>query len=309
MRETMLMIATGQMGVGKTYTTEQDLQPYCQRHRKERKVLIFDVNNEEYFLQYKTVLFDIEEIQAAKVAEKKLKKRIITKSEKRIGLLAPGQIRRVAPFTRSGVPMNKVQQRLTFEVLLENFRSGLVFFEDVNKYISAFADDRVTGSFKAIRHLSQDIILHMQSMLPVRPLLIEAAYVFRMHYDGVDLRRMKDRLGSSYEILRLAQLIVDDEFLNKGNPRFYCYVYHKIKKLKGVSEEQFEYACQKYLIENKNATELLAHESAREARRLKPNFDDKEKARHQWILKRKEVYLGIAPPKPARSPKGDSADQ
>ena len=291
MRETALLIATGQMGVGKTHETQKNFSPYLKQHRKHRKILMFDINNE--FLQHKTVLFDIEEVQRAKRLEQKLQKRIISKSEKRIAALAPGQIRRIAPFTRSGVAMNKEQQRLTFEVLLDHFRAGLLFLEDVNKYINAFADDRATGAFKAIRHLSQDIIMHMQSMQPVRPLLLEAATCFRMHYDGIDVSRIKNRLASHYEIFRIAQFIIEDEFLYQNNPRFFCYVYHKTKKIKGVTEKQFDRACEKYMNENKKAVELLAIQFARQSKRLKPNFDDNEKARYQWRAKKKEVYLGI----------------
>ncbi len=291
LRETALMIATGQMGVGKSFITEQMIPDYLSRHYQTRKILIYDINNE--FGKFKTVLFDVEEIQAAKQMERKLKRRILTPTEKRIAQLAPGQIRRVVPFTKHGYGMNTAQKRLTFEVLLEQFNNGLLHFEDINKYISSFQDDKVTGAFKAIRHNSQDIILHMQSMNPVRPLLLEAASAFRMHYDGIDLNTTKfdARFGSHAEILRLAQLVVFDEFLNQNNPRFFCYVYHKTKKLRGITAEQFERAAAKYLILHKGVIQLAALETAHANKRMKPNFNDLEKAKFQWIKQRKEMYL------------------
>ena len=291
LREASLMIATGRMGVGKSYETIENMIPaYMRVHKKKRKVLMFDVNNE--FTKIKSVMFDVEEVQAARQLEKKKRTRILTKSEKRIASLFPGQIRRIAPFTKHGYPMNTEQKRLTFETLLETFRGGLVHFEDINKYISAFGDDKVTGAFKAIRHNSQDITLHMQSMLPVRPLLLEAATCFRMHFDGIDLCTSKfDRFGSHAEIFRIAQLVVKDEFLMQHNPHYFCYVYHQNKKLRGISEGQFERACNEYLTIYKTEVERKALLVAEENKRLKPNFDDKKKAKFQWIAQRKEMYL------------------
>ena len=295
-RETALMIATGRMGVGKSYETIHNMIPaYLKKHKGQRKVLMFDVNNE--FSNIKSIFFDIEEIKQARQLEKKKNTRILTKSEKRIASLYPGQIRRIVPFTRHGYPMNLEQKRLTFETLLENFRGGLIHFEDINKYISSFQDDRVTGAFKAIRHNSQDITLHMQSMNPVRPLLLEAATCFRMHYDGIDLNvsKFESRFGSHAEIFRIAQLVVWDEFLNKNNPHYFCYVYHQSKKLRGISEEQFERAAKEYLVIHRKAVERQALLIAEENKRHKPNFDDLAKARFQWIAQRKEMYLGAAP--------------
>lgn len=286
------MIATGRMGVGKSYETINKLIPsYYARHKKKRKVLLFDVNNE--FSDIKSIAFDVEEIQAARKAEKKRNTRILTKSEKRIAALFPGQIRRIVPFTRHGYPMNTEQKRLTFESLLESYRGGLIHFEDVNKYISSFQDDKVTGAFKAIRHNSQDITLHMQSMNPVRPLLLEAATCFRMHYDGIDLNvnKFESRFGSHAEIFRLAQLVVWYEFLEEDNPRYFCYVYHQSKKLRGISEAQFERAAREYLVRHKKVIEPTALLIAEENRRQRPNADDIAKAKFQWIERRKNMYL------------------
>lgn len=286
MRESLLMIATGQMGVGKSHVTTQLIEQYHKTHRN-RRILIFDVNNEEFYHKFQTIHFDILEIQQAKKIEQKQYRRLITESEKRIMSLPVGQVRRVIPFTTWKDSMNLDQKRLTFEVLLESFRGGLLFFEDINKYITSFADGRSIGAFKAIRHNSQDIILHMQSFNPVRPILFEAASCFRMHYDGVPIDRMASRFQSHFEIFKIAQLIVDEEYLNRNNPHFYCYVYHKHKKIKGVTEEQFMTACKKYLSANDKVLKPLAKEIAYENKRLKPTFHDIEKAKYIWVEQRK----------------------
>ncbi len=257
-RETSLMIATGRMGVGKSYETIHNMIPaYYNAHKLKRKVLLFDVNNE--FGKVKTVAFDVEEIQAARKLEKKKNTRIMTKSEKRIASLYPGQIRRVVPFTKHGYGMNTAQKRLTFESLLDSYHGGLIHFEDVNKYITRFQDDKVTGAFKAIRHNNQDITLHMQSMNPVRPLLLEAATCFRMHYDGIDLNTPKfdSRFGSHAEIFRLAQLVVWDEFLERRQSPLFLLRLPPNQKVARHQRRAIRAGLREYLVcHNKAFTQL-----------------------------------------------------
>ncbi len=211
------MIATGQMGVGKSFVTNQLLSAY---ENSGRKIVIFDPNNEDIYYRYKQLHFDILEVERAKIREKREHTRIITASEKNIQHLPNICVVRIPPFTIYGDKMNASQMKLTMITLLENFRGGLLFLEDVNKYISNFQKEEVLGSFKAIRHQSQDIIMHMQSISPLRPIHFEAASVIRMHYDGFDVAKIKDRLQNNYSLLKIAQLIVEDEYL-KGNIRFF----------------------------------------------------------------------------------------
>jgi hypothetical protein len=289
MREAQLMIAFGMMGVGKTYVTEKLFPEYVKK--LNRKVLIFDPNNEDTFHRYATVYFDIEDIMQTKKREAKEQRRIITKSEQYIKDLAPGQIRRVAPFTKYGESMNMAQLKQTMKTLCENLRGGLLFLEDVNRYVTNFESEELLGAFKTIRHHSLDLIMHMQSTNPIRPILFEAATCFRMHYDGFDVDKIKPRLGNRYEILKIAQLIVEQEYRN-GNNRFFLYIQNKNSKISGINKKQFTDACKKYLTANPNEFASLAMETAFKNNRHKPSFSDKEKAIHEWIQQHMHYWDG-----------------
>ena len=291
MREPLLMIATGAQGVGKSFETNKVIKDYLRRHGQRRKVLIFDVNNEDTYLKYKTVFFDVEEVQRAKRKEKKTLTRVLTRSERNIQQLPPGQIRRIAPFTRNGIPMNVTQKRLTYECIMESFRAGLILLEDVNKYVNSFSDDRSQAAFKAIRHNSQDIIIHLQSTQPLRPLLLEAATVFRMHFDTTSIDKMQKRLSSHFEIMKLAKIVVKDQYMQQKNERFFCYIYHKKNKLVGITPAQFQFAAQHYLAHFSEPIEKAAKVAAIQEGRFRINDKDRLSAMNQWIKHHQQLYL------------------
>jgi hypothetical protein len=278
-REPQLLIATGEMGVGKSFVTNQLLGPYQQGGRK---LLIFDPNNEESYLRYKALYFDILEIQRAKQEEKKRLTRIVTQSEKNIINLPPGCAIRIVPMTIYGDKMTAAQMKLTMITILENFRGGMVLLEDVNKYITNFEQSDVLGAFKAIRHQSQDIIMHMQSLNPLRPIHYEAASVIRLHYDGIDVAKIKTKVADHYTILKISQLIVQKEYL-AGNNRFFCYVHLKAKKIKGVTFDQFATACIRYLTTHKAELRDIASEVAFRNKRSSPSHADVSAAMQEWI--------------------------
>jgi ABC-type oligopeptide transport system ATPase subunit len=273
------MIATGQMGVGKSFTTKKLLAAY---EKSGRKIIIFDPNNEDVFHRYPALHFDIMEVERAKERERKEHTRVITQSIKNIINLPDGVVVRIAPFTIYGDEMNTTQKKLTMICLLENFRGGMLLLEDVNKYISNFQKEEVLGAFKAIRHKSQDIIMHMQSISPLRPIHFEACSVIRLHYDGFDVAKIKDRLSNKYALLKIAQLIVEEAYL-KGLERFFCYVHLKKNQIKGVSYEQFYTACFKFLTSHRNEFRHLAFSLAHRNGRSSPSHSDNEKAMVQWI--------------------------
>jgi hypothetical protein len=185
--------------------------------------------------------------------------------------------------------MNVTQMKLTMCVLLENFRGGLVFLEDVNKYISNFEKEEIKGAFKAIRHQSQDIIMHMQSLSPLRPIHFEAASVIRMHYDGFDVAKIKDRLGNTYALLKIAQLICESEYLN-GNPRFFCYVQLKQRQIKGITREQYNKACFNFLTSHRAEFRDLAFTIAHQNGRNAPHHQDNELAMKEWVTKNSFMF-------------------
>jgi len=269
MRETSLTICTGLMGVGKSFTTEKLVREYQKAHPK-RPILVFDPNFEDTWNKNTPVAWDIIELLQAKKKEAKDGVRILTSSEKNISKL-PGGIYTILPFTKFKEKMNIAQQKATMISILSNFRGGLVLLEDVNKYISTFQKDEILGSFKAIRHNDIDVIVHMQSAKPLRPILLESVTRFRMHYDGQSLATMKTRLGDDYEIMRIGQIAVNRRFIAaqmlkrqnrnwendaklkeqiKQGERFYLWVFTKQRYITGITSSEFVHACSKYLNEN-----------------------------------------------------------
>jgi hypothetical protein len=257
------------MGGGKSYTTQKTIEQYAQAH-PNRTVLIFDPNFEDTYAQYPTVNFDILEIQEARANEKKHNTRIVTKSEKLLGSLSPG-IKRIIPYTKFKQQMTQPQMLLTMITICQNFRGGLALFEDINRYTISFEKTEIQSSFKAIRHNSADCIMHLQSLNPLRPIHYESTRVIRMHYDGVSLEKIKNKVANFYTILRIAQLAIDAYYnkameLERLNPnwesdpklkekilsykRFYLYVFLKDRYIKGITKAEFIKACNEFLDEN-----------------------------------------------------------
>lgn len=299
-REAMLMIATGHMGVGKSHTTRAMLEPYVKA--TGRKILIFDPNNEDVYRMFPSVHFDVFEVQKAKIREKKEVGRFITPSERNIRNLKPGQIRRIEPFTIFGDKMNHEQMQATMLAICQNMHDGLILLEDVNKYISNFEAEEIKGCFKAIRHQSQDMILHCQSLSPLRPIHYEATSVIRMHSDNFDAAKIRGRLADFYEPIKITQLIVRGEYM-KGNTRFLCYLQPIAKKIKGVTYAQFCDAARQYLTSNKEAFRDTAYTVAAQNHRSAPVHADNVLAMEQWISQH-EYYLpdNVRPAQPAIPP-------
>lgn len=285
----MLMIATGKMGVGKTYLSADFIKAYHKQF-PNRRILVFDPNGEKDYKKYVTVDFDIEEIQAAKKLEKKEGRRIVTQSEKNIRSIKPGRLRKIIAFTKRGEPMSTVQMQLTMLTILRNFRTGLAVLDDVNVYIFNWQSTEIQACFKNIRHRSQDILIHMQSISPISPVLREAVSIMRLHYDGFDISNIKDRLEGMYEVVKIGQIIVDREYLQNHNRRFHLFVHVKDHLIKGVTEDQLRFGCREYAMLHKESYRQAALLEAEKNGRVSPQVPDWKKARHDWIeLKVKQL--------------------
>jgi hypothetical protein len=279
MRETFLTIVTGMMGVGKSYTTRKILDAY---KKTGRKILIFDPNDEDTYHDIKTLYFDVLEYEKARRQEAKQGGRIITESEKAIANLPEGEVRRIVPYTKYRDKMNFEQMQLVLVAMTQNFRGGLLILEDINAYISNFESEEIKGAFKNIRHKSQDIIMHCQSLSPLRRIHFEACRRLRMHYDGFNLDLMKDRLEGNFALLKIAQLIIEHEYF-EGNERFFLHVETKKKKIIGVNASQFRLAVEKYLTSNKWEFREMADRIAHNNGRQTPGYSDQRLAREEWI--------------------------
>jgi hypothetical protein len=286
-REPSLMIVTGRMGVGKSHTTSKFLLEYFKLLK--RPILVFDPNNEDTYHKFKTLEFDIEEVQGTRKKEKKENRRIVCKSEKNLQQFKKAEIRRILPYNRYGDAMTREQLKLTMITILQNVKGALILLEDINAYVISFAEDSIISLFKNIRHKGQDIIIHMQSYNPVRPILFEACYKFRIHKDEIDVSTIKDRI-KQYELFKLAQLIVEAN----PNKYFFLYLDTQERKIKGCTVEEFKQAAIKYTTSHPRETiNQLAFTVANENKRSTPVHSDREKARHLWIEEHTKKYLNI----------------
>ena len=302
MRETFVTLATGLMGIGKSYITEQMVRAYAKAHPK-RSILIFDPNFEESWNKFPAIHFDIMEIQRAKKEEAKKGIRIVTQSEKNLKKLPPG-IFIIAPFTIYKEPMNQPQMLLTMVTICTNYRGGMCLLEDVNKYTISFEKTEIQSAFKAIRHSSVDYIIHLQSLNPIRPVIFEATRLIRMHYDGFDLYKIKEKISQYFTICRIAQIIINSKY-RKGeeitrkypnweqNPklkqvvnaykRLFIWVFTKDEYITGVKKDDFILACNEYLTESPSEYKPQLQKILFLQNRKSPTLNDHNEARANWI--------------------------
>lgn len=295
-RQCLLHIATGEMGIGKSFLTKKIAKQYHQAHPNRAK-LIFDPNGE--WDGYDTIYFDVEDLLNKRYEERKLRRSLPkTKTEVELEKLRTG-CRIITPYTRSGQKMNPEMLQETMVTAMECFRGGLIVLDDINAYVDSFQETRIKGVFKNIRHKSQDIILHMQSLNPLRPIHYEAATIIRMHHDSVDVERIKSKAQDKTTVLKISQNIVEqvynmhldfDPVRQKDQfyaHRSYCtYVNLKAKSINGCSFAHFEKACNQYLTHHKELLKPFAEEIAHENRRTKPSFQDLEVARTRYIAQK-----------------------
>ena len=307
MREAFVTIATGLMGIGKSYVSEQVIKAYAKAN-PTRSILIFDPNFEDTWNTFPSVHFDILEIQRAKKQEKKTGTRIITDSEKNISKLPPG-IRIIVPFTIYKERMNTEQMQLTMITICNSFRNGLVMLEDVNKYTISFEKTEIQSAFKAVRHNSQDFIIHLQSLNPIRPVIFEATRVLRMHYDGYDLNKIKSKIADYFDLLKIAQLIINkkyrsgEELSRNYDPeiyktiinsykRFYLFVHLKDRCISGITKTDFIMACNEFLTENQNEYKAQLSKVAYENKVSRVSLATHHKARALWIKEKMYYFKG-----------------
>jgi|GEM_PF-570955 len=228
-REPILMCVCGKKGVGKTYQTKRSLSSYVKGNpktgAKPRKVLIYDVNME--YTDYKT-------ISAKDVA--------------RYSRHPKAEIRRVLPVDPDSGKILHIDQMVDMlNMILENFRGGLLLLEDINRYLIQARSTEVIGAIATNRHRDLDIIAHFQSLAPLDPRMWQNTQVVRFHKQIDDVKRYKARIPN-YEMFALAQCLVDYMVLEKNKKRFYCFVSNEDNFIAGdYTKSDFDAACLEYM--------------------------------------------------------------
>jgi hypothetical protein len=221
-REPMLMLVCGETGVGKTYRNKLEIKNYVldTATRKGRKVLAFDVNDDDY-REYFTV--EPGHIQ-------NLKEKIA---------------RRIRPLNKYGELMSLEEKRDMVELIVKNFTDGLLVLEDPDKYMVGAKGQTVVGLLTTNRHQGLDIMISHQSIAKITTTEFQNCTWMRLHKQVDDISRYRNRIPN-YFLVRIATLIVEEQYFI-GNIRFFVYINMRKLKLRGCGQGAYIRACKKYL--------------------------------------------------------------
>jgi hypothetical protein len=240
-RESGLTLVAGMKGVGKTVRSCKEIEAYIMNDprigRIGRKVLIFDVNNEPDYRKYLTIDYDVEDKDANRRGHW-----IRTFAES-----SNVEARRLVPFKKNGRPFEYKDFIVCIQDIASNFKKGLFVAEDINKYVSHKNQDEILGLLITLRHKNLDMIIHLQSLSKVTTTMWENTNYLRMHKQSDTVDRYKNRIPN-YQIVKMAELIIDKRYLDgdKYNP-VYCSPTDNI--FYNVTEQEFEYACNRYIFD------------------------------------------------------------
>ncbi len=240
-RERDIVIVVGRQGVGKTYQLVKECIQAALGNKVKlvypMKVCIFDCNViSGSYKQFKTIDFNSNGKTSAERC-KKVKEWTLP------------DVRRVVNYQKNGELMSLDQMNDTALDLMEHFSQGMLCLEDMNVYLQSAAQKRFLSEFVRVRHKGVDLVMVVQSLGVIAPKMWANCSVLRMHktFDNVDA--IKDKVPDQYEMLKIAQLIVNKQY-QIGNIRFFLYVNMRKGKIKGASKEAFMQACREYAILN-----------------------------------------------------------
>lgn len=244
-REALLGIAVGRKGVGKTYATLELIQETLRGNpaigAKPRKVLLLDVNNE------------FGNVKADQNPDFAHVKAISLGDIKRFTLSSKVEARRVSVLTEGGGKMNLTEIAAALQLILDNYKNGLLLIEDINKFVSDALSNDLMGSIVTQRHFSVDIITHFQSIgKAAQPKLWANCNWLRYHKCDDTVERHKNKFAGNITHLKILEKMVDIEY-EKGNKRFYAYLNKDDGIIQGsFSKKQFQFAIYQYLQDNYN---------------------------------------------------------
>lgn len=273
-RQPMLMVVCGETGVGKTYRTVQEIKQYVQdssaTSKKGRKVLIFDVNDDDYT-------------------------RFVTVDPNHVKDFQEVRIRRIRPITRTGKMMTLTQKRQIVEKIVAEFTNGLIVLEDIDKFMVGAKGQEVVGVLCANRHSDLDILISHQSIAKITTTEWQNMTWLRLHKQVDDISRYRNRIPN-YPLVRIATFIVEEQYnltneafeKNEINEKqfqirksFFVYLDMRRLKIKGCSRAAFVRATKRYIDQEENKKiKLLLQETTMDE---KPKYNNRKSAVIQLI--------------------------
>jgi hypothetical protein len=236
MRDPLLLAAAGKKGVGKSYAHMMLMNGYVMGDAyngiKGRKCLIMDINDEYG-------VYGVPDISLNDVAFFSVHPQI--------------EIRRIRPFFPDGRRLTLDEWANCLFYVLNRFQNGLLLIEDLNKFITDHLPQDLIGAIATNRHVGLDIILSFQSIGRINTKIWGNMNVLRFHKNIESVEKHKNKFPDKYEILSIAEGMVNDEYNNNGNTRFYVYVDLDEMKIRGeLSDEMIDKALTEYIYKNLN---------------------------------------------------------
>jgi hypothetical protein len=168
------------------------------------------------------------------------------------------EIRRIRPFLPSGrtwKPMSPADMITTLEKVTSFYKGGCLLVEDINKYIvdNVMPPD-FTGKLVSKRHSDLDIILHYQSVARPLPIIWQNTNIVRFHAQMDPVLKSKAKLTELTEIFQIAEILVNEQYFNQNNKRFFVYVNRDEGTIIGkFTYQMFDKALDAYLRDNPTA--------------------------------------------------------
>ncbi len=236
-RETFIKLAIGMTGVGKTYAIILEILAYIATQK--RRVYIFDTNLEEGYKRNFPRTIDANDIWKHKAIE----------------------VRRILPINPDGSPMSPEEQRAMAVWLAFNCKNCLIVYDDIDNYYRGSKGREISKLFTAYRHSSLDVILTHQSLAPIQTIEWQNCTMIRLHKTVDQVDRIKDRVPN-YELLKIAQLIVDEQYDMAD-------VFYKKQK---ISKEEYKKRSSFFLYVNVRRNKIIGRYSPECFRRNASKF-------------------------------------
>lgn len=262
MRENRLIIVTGKKRIGKSNETLRNII-YDVVAKEGRKGLIFDVNNEygEYEIWFPDGSSKKHHIK--RIAHKDLPKFV---TQKKIECV------RIVPINDDGSMMEHEQIEELMLKILKMFRGGVLLLEDMNNIIGDSLPVRVSGALVNNAHRDCDIYIHLQSVGRILPKMRQNAEFIRFHYQFDGIEESKGKLKSEFQIMKIAQIIVNNKYHNENKKRFFLYVNREEHKLIGAfSKQDMILAIKQYIAQNKMIIKPLLDERTMDGKKKYTN--------------------------------------
>lgn len=231
-REPLLMCAIGKKGVGKSYQHMLLMNGYVAGDPyagiKGRKVLIMDINDEYG-------VYNVPSLSLNDVAVFTVHPYI--------------EMRRIRPFHPDGRRMTLDEWATALFYVLNRYQNGMLLIEDPSKFIGDHLPHDLVGAIATNRHIGLDILLSFQSIGRINTKVWGNMNLLRFHRNVESVERHKNKFPDKYEILRIAEIMVNNEY-HRGNQRFFVYVDLEDLKINGdITDDLINEAIEQYVNE------------------------------------------------------------